>query len=311
MRDFLVGICALAFMGGAAQDGKYETIKVQQNYEGVYGKITLQGVCKYSEDSVQCWDPQGAASAVLTGKMKDALLKNSYYGQISYGKKNRIAVFKVEPEKDAHGNQYNLSASSGGFEIGTDDPSDRYATVRIVETTEATEGTVRYSLNRSEPESGILKLAVGEQITYQGRTAKIEKIVKSDIGAADNRTRYVWTIFGKGSVGNWSRLLASKDGVSIPAVDINGNPAYVAFELIAPDARYSGMSPTPLKKYHYFRPYFGTGMNPYGYYDSGYPSAPNEFSISMNIDPTKVLGMKFQSWGSQTIEISGIPLDPK
>lgn len=311
MRDFLVGVCALALLGGVGQDGKYETISVSQNYDGEFGKVTLLGGCKYSEDQVSCWGPEGQSNADLAAKVKEALLRNgSTY--IGFGKKNRIAVFKIEPKTTATGSlQSYLSGSHGSFELNSDGGQVRTVGAIIVAGTDEKTASVKLTINRFEPESKLLRLAVGEQLTYQGKTLKIVKIVKSDLGSSDTRSRYVWTVYGTGAGGYWNRKIVTKDGINIPAVDKNGAPAFVASDLIAPDPRYYSREVPLTKKYNYFRTLLGSGNSIYNYYDNGFTVPGNEFVISTNVDPSKIEGVVFTGSGTQSLEITDVPLDPK
>lgn len=62
-------------------------------------RVQLEGCCKVSEDSVTCWDAEGANDDGLAQRVKAALLDNRfnqmYRLSFAFGKKNRLVVFSA------------------------------------------------------------------------------------------------------------------------------------------------------------------------------------------------------------------------
>lgn len=300
-------------------------IEVSQKYVGPEGKAELVGVCKVSETEVGCWGPDRKPKSDLVEQLKAALEKQDYSNiPVRYGKKTRLLVFRftLPPYNSARTegvlNDHFTNGNSFDFRTSySSEPDQPRVSMRAaIVTTEKSQQTasVALSISRSAPPSEPLKIEDGASVTYLGRTTKIVKIVKSQLDPAvygvnaGNR----WIVYFSGEGDGTAQLSWSavdKNDIPISAVDEAGKPIYVDPAVLTnlrnPQIDYTGNRPTTPKP-NVFVATIGNSLGfPY-YYNM--PSQSNVFTT--NIDPAEIKHVILRGSGSQSVKITGIPLDP-
>jgi hypothetical protein len=260
--------------------------------------LELVGVCRVSETEVRCWGPRGEPAPTLEEELRAGFIVNDHTTlPIRYRQKTRIALFReIRPEETMRSAHISLSAR-GHFSwptnrSGTSRPTAVILHAPLGDTVAEVSGTIM----RSAPSSEQLPLREGASMTYHGTTFTVRRISEgaermNPIGRSRS-WRIDFTADGT-RVPQLSWGAIDGDGVPIRAVDSDG----------VPSAADPNMAFVP-----------GAGRDEprvsapaiHGSYVQ-----PANYTLQMNVDPSKVQALFATTMSRQPFVITGIPLEPR
>lgn len=282
-------------------------IVVRQNYVSSELSIELDGVCRVTDDTINCWKPDQTPHPVLEKRM-DAYFQHKSRFPITFNKKTRYAVFRVSgtsrvfPPVEA-----SFQLNDGSFRPYGHD--DLYA-ARIVADPSAVSGEVRTNLP-DDSEETVLELKSGASVKFQNGTLRFVRYesTKLDVGLYGIEAGPRWLIrctYEGGTMGGAQVMAVDKDGVEIRTLDLKGKPVVVDPQLLNEFWRPPSENRTAAKPQ-----FMEARISQFG--DNGviYPIRPGDQVFATNIDPSVIGGLRFQHRRSQPLTITEIPLDPK
>lgn len=309
-----------AIVGGvflSSQDS--EVIQGDKMVKGDFGQVEFVACCKVGETEIKCWDEKGKPVTKYEEKIRASFDDTYRSVPIRYGKKTRVAIFRMTSQNrtDGYGATLNGSFDSqyGSFYFNESEQElingnrVRVVTAIVVADQKETTGAAKTSVNYTLEPSDKLELKPGSSVTYAGTTYTVRRIVKSTLDP---------TVYGDQGTGRWGVAITTdtanrranyiswsahdQDGLGVRAVDKDGTPVFVDEETLnrIRGRGYPGNSgPTPPTIFE-------------SKFNAGYPASPrtDEYMIYTNIDPSKISYIR--AYGSRTtpVVITGIPLDP-
>ena len=312
-----------------SQGAQFET--VQKRYELAGGaSVEVVGVCHLTDDSVECWDYDGAhderltemvENSLMNGRRRISLGSRSRNLEFKYGKKNRYVVFR-----HVYGSQDNrlivdtdrMNALNGesidmdmGFLVEHEITKvmiyynvfgqyfDREATETFVQLTAVTELDAEIGISFKE----------GEQFSLNGGDFVLEEPKSAQVQSS-KQLPLVWTASVKSIVETQGYYYVrgyavDKNGDRIRYIDQKGRPisareheALIAeLKAISDDIRGSIASSTVVG-------ILGDGFR------ARPPGESRNRSLRTGVDPKYIKEIRFTGYWSRRIRIVGIPLDP-
>jgi len=151
--------------------------------------VEVEGICKITEDSIECWNPDGTPDPDLKQRIQAALVKQkSFNGQgpmlnLQYGKKNRIVVFKITQAPGGRGGHMDVQYAGdrygfrGGMYINLDQPQSftanqpyvRYQTMGACEEPSATTTKARIEISVPVSDRPTIEAKPGASFTWTER----------------------------------------------------------------------------------------------------------------------------------------------
>ncbi|MEI8281282.1 MAG: hypothetical protein WCG75_02645 [Armatimonadota bacterium] len=165
--------------------------------------VEVEGVCKFSDDSVQCWKPSGSNNKPLADKIRAV----KYFGfQTAYGKKYRVLFYRVSvlnskgfdqghPNQLPDNNQSfkeNWSYYASDFESFRQEINGTQTTLKYVPgffNLETKEFPFRYQFNSTSLESVVIPIKLG-RFEVDGNTYEITSIADHQTGAPLSKNTY-------------------------------------------------------------------------------------------------------------------------
>jgi|GEM_PF-3105873 len=297
--------------------------------------VEVEGICKISEDEIQCWKPDGSAHEDLAGKIKAAIERQQPYGgsmgmNIQYGKKNRLVVFKVSQPTNSRSGYVNIQnvgsgRFGGGFGVSLDEPRMfnnsqpfyiHYETRSVAEEKSANSTTARLTEFVEIPDQPTLENKVGAKVTFGGERQTLASIKKGSdqpvyLGNPDEAKRPVWTLILQSNTVskrpvNFTLSPTNLAGQPIMYVDDQGNPmsdeeyrkAISDYEQKMRDMpRQSNGQPAQRLGF----PHYGPAV--YATRREG-----NMTTVILRVDPAKIGKFVLHGGTTRYIDLTGIPL---
>ncbi len=285
-------------------------------------KVELAGVCKLGEDTVACWGPKGEPNKDLEKLMLESLKVPGIAGSnqptmgLKFGMKNRVVVLKVTSPATPSGGTAISALNVTGFgsnpmrqsnpiqmkmpSQAENGPFIRYVAQPVVEEPSAKTTTARLVQRDTLKESKELPMKVGETANLSGQLIKLSRIISGVrdplLAGESDRTRPSWMIeFDQtGSAGLQISIhleLCDESGVPIQYVDPQGSPVTKAkFDELMQSGNADGISATV------------TGAT---------RSEPRRVRAVIYVNPEVISKIILHGVRQTTIELAGIPLDPK
>lgn len=294
--------------------------------------LEVEGVCRFDESSIACWDADGHSAEDVRQLIESSLTKQPEYGnlQIRYGMKNRIVVIRQTsvPVVNGVGERRNLSVMTVGSdprfgsgyvnlqEASTPwkpgEPQVRHEARLFAADKQARETQMRVMMSEPMTREVDLPLQVGGKASLNGCTFRVMSIGNAPPDSAG------W-VGGSPNARVWSVKLAESGKPDRPASFFPHvkTPTYVdkAGKLVDQNTFMEWQrkrmeayrTPGPHEYRPEDEPYRMVNVN----MRRTVRMSGEETEIVMNVDP-KLLG-KITMGGSymRTIDITGIPLDPK
>ena len=261
----------------------------------------MDGVCRYDERSVVCWDGAGKDSERLAAEVKSAL--SGYPGgphlPVVYGQKSRLAVALVPSSRADRAPVWSVDAeptSAASIDLGLPRARDGRARSLVVMMGSArtVEGALRFTQRTRLPAEISIDLKPGSSAKLEGTALTVSKVEK--LSAADEdrffvRNRPAW------------RVVIVQRGTSnrhLEFFPVDPYPAVMA------DGRRSSIDSSSHGKIAY-APKDAPAIR------SIYYSELPEGAVAVLLygDPAKVKRLTLGGSEVRTISMSGVPLDPK
>ncbi len=198
--------------------------------------VEVDGVCKFSDDSVQCWKPNGSNNKPLTDKLRaviNAPVPGKYFAfQTAYGKKYRCLFYRVSilnsngfdqghPNQRTDNSQSfkeNWSFYASEFEIFRQELNGTQTTLKYIPgffNLETKEFPFRYQFNSTSLESVVIPIKLG-QFEVDGNTYEITSIADHQTGAPLSKNTYLRN-FGVKTVPAKTDITIRQISISQPA----------------------------------------------------------------------------------------------
>lgn len=292
-------------------------VTVKGMYTSGEMKAEVYGVAKISEEGIVCWTPDGKRSKDLEDRLTTGLLSfpRGVTIPFMYGKKNRIVIVLLEhPRKSAASKP---QARLGVFSIGSDltlpvaplgirlsspprkatAPPQEYEFRAVAVDKSVTTTTLRLTQTEPLPEVKEIDCKEGATASIGGQIYKISRILKgvrSMYFMGLDTKRPAWTVVfdrsgTKGGLVTTSISAKDQEGRTISMVDKDGVPSF------RHDNSYPATSGPD---------YFTEVMGPSR-------SEPRRVVTILFISPEKIGKLVLTGSRTKTIDITGIPLEPK
>ncbi len=179
---------------GISRPNRPELPKPEETVAGSYdtgsSKIEIEGGCKVTEDSVNCWKADGSDYPELEQKVKKSFDDPNGYGtgqlRISYGKKNRVIVFKTTQSRtrsadgghasimqvgeEQNGSFMHLELNEPMTNTDMNQPYVRLEARGVSAETTATSTSARLTVSTTAPERPDIECKVGASGVVGGQT---------------------------------------------------------------------------------------------------------------------------------------------
>ena len=324
-------VIAIAVQGFQVTSRAAQFETVQKRYELDGGaSVEVVGVCHLTEDSVECWDYDGAHDERLTEMVENSLMNGRHRVSLGYrsrnlefryGKKNRyIVVRHVYGSQD---NQLGIVTDRMNALNGESTDMDMGFLVEHEITKvmiyynvfgqyfdrEATETHIRLMASTKLDEEIGIVFKEGEQFSLNGVDFVLEEPKRPQV-QANEQLPFVWTASVKSIVETQGYYYVrgyavDKNGDRIRYIDQKGRPisareyeALIAeLKAISDDIRGSIASSAVV-----------------GFLGDGFRARPagesRNRSLRTGVDPKYIKEVRFTGTWSRRIRIVGIPLDP-
>lgn len=303
-------------------------------YDDGSNKVVVEGVCRVQEDEVSCWDANGSKAPDLSAKVKESITKSSSSYQptlaFRYGKKNRLIVWKVVRQTSSEsasatsvnvisaGNSVESDLASYGIQLnyqGTNHSSmsGDFTTYGCKAVSEAgTEKSTRLRLGAFTRFEQMVTLdcKVGAKAQLAGFTVKVDSINPGSRYATPRTTgEKVWSIGLKvaGAPANMSTMIQAlgEDGKFLQYRDQDGKPVSAErFQKEMQEKMAAAHETGGPRSYNLTESKFSWVMQ-------STMRDKDIFYLQVGIDPKYISKLSVGGGTMKTIEITGIPLDPK
>ncbi len=300
-----------------------ETHRLGYRIEGS-GAVEVEGVCRFDESEIACWDGAGKPNEELADRIRQGLSGQEAYSNLSirFGRKNRIVVVRQEQEQtsspgprrsinlqavgtdSSSGSYINLPPESSTFEQGKPYVS-RNARL-VAEEKGARETKMRLMVSEPMPESPVLQLRKGATAELGGVRFTVESIQKGNAmrgGFFGGDTKDVWTVrlARSGKTARPAMFGPTIDTMRYvgPKGELVGNEVFQAWQRKQMEAAQKkgnwDMSRSPYRSIQ-----IGTSME-----------SPGKMEFVVNADPSKVGSIRIYGAYQRIVDVTGIPLDPQ
>lgn len=288
--------------------------------------IEVEGVCRFDESSIACWDGEGKKDGELTKRVESGLTMSpgSNNLQIRYGMKNRILVVRTTSPTFTigRGDRRSLNLTT----VGSD---PRYGVGGYVQLPEQTpnwtpgatqiryearlfavdkstrETQMRLMMSEPLPKEAELKLAVNSRATLNGCTFRVLSIAPADANRMMFGQTKAWTVKIE-QTGQPSRPANYYPRTDMLYVDKFGKLVDQGTYLDWQQKRMATIQATPGSfppSEERYRPVVLSVM--------GSSGGPNLQEITINADPKSLGKIRMAGNYTRTIDVTGIPLDPR
>jgi hypothetical protein len=314
--------------------------------EVVTGKYTapggstaeIEGVCRVTEDSVSCWDPNGARNADLEKRVEEGLTRDNGMGgrnvSFAYKKKNRVVVVKTTHPSNQMGirsGYMNLMSVGdtmygGGGYINLSDfgnssyqpgqPRVDYQARSVAVDPSARTTSAYFGVTEQSPKQGTLELRKGASCSIEDAGLTVVSIKKGTVVPGMNGNMYGGFMGSRDSAA-WTIEVKQKSYASKYRLSLHANMAYVDAKgnVVSSDSYQKAMAKMmeeQMKAQREGKPYARPPepqMRMVMFQQMG--GGPDRFYYLVNANPEVLKQVSVTASRTRQIELKGIRLDPR
>jgi hypothetical protein len=307
---------AVSISGIATQDPAPDIPSAVGSYEFKNGKkVSGLGVCRVTEEMVDCWDMNGEHDASLTERVKAQFMAGYERDvQTRFGKKNRYVVLRADPNLN-----FQASTPNGQYlgSINFPGPSEEGQTMlfRVLGDPGSSTADLRVRVFGLDPakveDLPFRKGAVGKMGQNTVEVGEWKSVKRPEWfnfgypGSFAKNSSYWTVILGYQPLNTgfeYSGLtLLDKEGKIIQYVDSKGKPVSAANYLATLPRVNNQRFPVV------DNPKFSTAV----FQPNNSANVPGAMEFLTNVDPTVIGSLRRVSSSETSVLLTGFPLDPK
>lgn len=324
---------------GISRPFRPELPKPEETVAGSYdtgsNKVEIEGGCKVTEDSVNCWRADGSDYPELEQKVKKSFDDPNGYGRgqirISYGKKNRVIVFKTTQSRtrsaegghasimqvgdDQNGSFMNLELNEPMTNTDMNQPYVRLEARGVSAEPTATSTTARLTVSTTAPERPDIECKVGASGVVGGQKFTLFSIepYKPEPGMyggmPNQGPQWKLTFKRSGTTGKQIHFYASPkaaNGSSISYVTETGDP--VSSEEYSKAMQAMMQNRSDPRAYEKLSRKYRSAQGMSVFSQRGRPN-PDVVEIVTAVNPKKIGKLGLNGSYSKIVELTGILLD--
>ncbi len=298
-----------------------ETRRLGYRVEGS-GALELEGVCRFSESEVACWDSTGKDLPGLKAQIENALNQPNGGSDgltVRFGRKNRIvvvrreqAVFRGEPMTSLNLQSIGTDPRQGSGYLNLQSETPNFDSNKPIVGHEARiqafdkdakETQMRVMVSEPIPGSPEIALRKGASVSFAG--------CRFTVAAVEKGSARTGPMFNSGKGEGWTVRLAQAGSPSRPASFSvqNDRPLYrdAKGALVAPETYRKWTQEAQRKGVWDFSksPFQPVHVSGYGIGRDGM------LTIVLNTNPKLVKTARLNGSFMRTVDLTGVPLDPR